>query len=58
MESLSGKLFVMVVQPRQYWLTDYFSLCLRDIPMWKKLIFLAVFFKMAGEGLGIILFAS
>ena len=35
MESLSGKLFVMIVQHRQYWLTDYLSLFLRGIPVWK-----------------------
>ena len=28
MESLSGKPFVMVVQPRQYWIADYSSLFL------------------------------
>ena len=34
MESLSGKPLVMVVQPGQYWVSDYLSLFLRDISFW------------------------
>ncbi len=48
MESLSGKLFVMIVEARKYWESDYFSLFLRGIPVWKTSSFLAVFSNMAG----------
>ncbi len=48
MESLSGRLFVMMIQPRQYWLTDYFSLFLRGIPMWKTTHFSCCLFQYGG----------
>jgi len=48
MESLSGKLFVMMVEPRQYWLTDYFSLMLRGIHMWKTTHFYCFCFQDGG----------
>ncbi|MBA7538268.1 hypothetical protein ES705_30543 [subsurface metagenome] len=34
MESLSGKPLVMVMQPRQYWVSDNISLFLRGISFW------------------------
>ena len=34
MESLSGKPLVIVVQPRQYWVSDNISLFLRGISFW------------------------
>ncbi len=34
MESLSGKSLVMVVQPRQYWVSDNISSFLRGISFW------------------------
>ena len=49
LKNLSGRLFLMLVQPRQYWIADYSSLFLRVIPILKTTHFLSVFFKMAGE---------
>ena len=34
MESLSGKPLIMVVQPRQYWVSDNISSFLRGISFW------------------------
>jgi len=34
MDSLSGKPFIIVVQPRQYWVSDNISLFLRGISIW------------------------